>query len=234
MVASTSAHYPKKRCWSCRIGAPPRAWPRPELPDFGTNNSPPRTPAPRFDPPYAIFSQSVTSRFRPRHRKLERLKPQLRGRCKDRFKWSLAMFPQLSRRSDGRGFGAPPQFLRHRGVTPLGVRLRACACCARALAFPPPPRGLPSGQSRVGWGPGRALRRLVCQSAVPAAVRSSLLQGSCEGEGVAPLPRVNGLSHGLLRAGWGARGPGPRPWTHLWILALGRRWRRSRQSGRPR
>lgn len=150
MVASTSAHSPRERCRSCRTGARPRDWPRPELPDFGTNSSPPRTPAPQFDPRHAIFSQSVTTSFRPRHRKLERLKPQLRGRSRDRFKGSLATFLQLSRRRVGRGFGAPPQFLRHRGVTPLGVRLRACACCARALAFPPPPRGLPSGQSRVG------------------------------------------------------------------------------------
>lgn len=45
---------------------------------------------------------------------------------------------QISRRRVGRGLTAPPQFLRHRGDTPLGIRLRARpAAHAHSSSFRP-------------------------------------------------------------------------------------------------
>lgn len=55
-------------------------------------------------------------------------------------------------------------------------RSSACACVLRMRTYsPPPPPGLVSGQSRVGRGPRRALRRVVCLSLDLVTARSSLL-----------------------------------------------------------
>lgn len=52
----------------------------------------------------------------------------------------------------------------------------ACACVLRMRTYsPPPPRRLVSGQSRVGRGLRRALRRVVCLSLDLVTARSSLL-----------------------------------------------------------